>query len=457
MELSTPTVSYKPGTATRPAHWRWNFAMLGGDIALFVLGLNISSSQTILPLFVHHLTNSNEAVALIAAVRNLGLYAPQLLVAGSVERLRRAKPMILFATIFERVPFLALGLGALWLAHGAPALLLGLFFVMIFVQQGAGGITYPAWLDLVARSIPGEWRGRFFGWWSGMGGVLGIGGAALAALLLTGPDWSQDFAVIFALTFASMVVSFVLLALSREPPRTSPLPALPYEGRESHTSPSGALRYEGESAARRATRARPLAQARELLGLLRDDRGLRNLVVANAAAGIATMGAALFAVSALRQGGLSNIEVGAESTVLIVASTAGYIVWGTIGDHFGHRSVLIGAALCSAAASAVALMAHGVVAYGVVFLLLGLNLTALVLSQLTFITEMAPPERRPTYIALTSVAYAPFAVGAPILAGWVADRWGYAPVFILSVVAGVVAVVIYRLCVPLPRAANSDL
>ena len=129
--------------------------MLGGDIALFVLGLNISSAQTILPLFVHHLTNSNEAVALIAAVRNLGLYAPQLLVARSVERLRRAKPLILIATIFERVPFLALGLGALWLANGAPVLLLGLFFVMVLVQQGAGGITYPAWLDLVARTVPG--------------------------------------------------------------------------------------------------------------------------------------------------------------------------------------------------------------------------------------------------------------------------------------------------------------
>jgi MFS family permease len=454
VELSAPSAPYTPGVPSRPAHWRWNFAVLGGDIAFFTLGLNISSAQTILPLFVQHLTTSNEAVALIAAVRALGIYAPQLLVARSVERLRVAKPLILFATIFERVPFLLLGLGALWLAGGASSLLLGLFFVMVLVQQGAGGITYPPWLDFVARAIPSDWRGRFLGWWSGVGGLLGIGGAAVAALLLARLPWPFNFALIFGLTFVAMIVSFVLLALGREPPRPlrrpdpvnpavnpARLPALPH-GADAPFAVPGALR--------------PLAHARELLDLLRDDRGLRNLVIANAAAGVATMGGALFAIAALRQGGLSTIEVGAESTVLVIASTAGNFVWGTVGDRFGHRSVLIGAALCSAAAASVALLAHGVVAYSVVFLLLGLNLAALFLSQLTFISDLAPPARRPTYIALTSVAYAPFAVGAPILAGWIADHWGYTPVFIPAIVAGVIAALIYHYFVPQPGAAPSS-
>jgi MFS family permease len=172
------------------------------------------------------------------------------------------------------------------------------------------------------------------------------------------------------------------------------------------------------------------------------------LTIANAAAGTATTAGALFAVAALHRGGLSTPQVGAESTVLVVATTLGSVLWGTLGDRFGHRAILIGAALCAAAGAGLALVAVGFVAYAAIFMLLGLSLSGTALSQFTFVTEMAPPERRPTYIALVSVAYAPFAVGAPILGGWMADRWGYTPVFALSLCAGLAAAAIYRVRVP---------
>lgn len=432
----------RSNAAARPGHWRWNFGVLGGDIALFTLGLNISSAQTILPLFVHHLSPSNEAVALIAAVRALGIYGPQLLVAPLVERLHRAKPLILAVTIFERVPFLVLAATAIWLARSHPAALLVLFFLMVFVHVFAGGLTYPAWLDLIARTIPVDWRGRFFGWWSGAGGLAGIGGAALAALLIARVAWPLNFALIFGLTFAAFVGSFALLALGREPARH--LPAA----------------MAGEPRVERPSRAKTVAgiarQSRDLVEVLRADAGLRWLVGANAAAGVATMGGALFAVAALRQGGLSAAAVGAESTVLVVATTVGYFLWGGLGDQRGHRSVLIGASLCMAGAAALALGARGFLAYAAVFLFLGLSLSGTILAQLTFIAELAPPARRPTYIALSSVAYAPFAVGAPIVGGWLADHWGYTPVFVVAVAAGLLAAAIYRFRVPEPRQAPAS-
>lgn len=451
-------------TAARPAHWRWNFLVFGGDIAFFTFALNISSAQTILPLFVHHLTPSNEAVALIAAVRNLGLFGPQLFVAPRVERLRHALPFILVATIFERIPFLFLALCALWITGESPTILLALFFLLILMQQGAGGLTFPPWLDLIARTIPSDWRGRFMGWWTGVGGIAGIAGAALGAVLIADMAWPGNFAVIFGLTFAMMVVSFVLLALGREPPRGDLAPQPAARRGKDEPERSDAAQVEKEALAlpprsrnrlEKGTATGLLATAREHWGLLLADRPLQYLVAANAATGIATMAGALFAVSALRIGGLSAPEVGAESTVLVVASTAGNFLWGTLGDRVGQRAVLIWAALCAAAAAGVALMAHGLVAYGFVFLLLGLHLSALIISQLTFITEFAPPARRPTYIALTSVAYAPFAVGAPILGGWLADRWGYAPVFAIAVAAGLVGAAIYRFRVPRRRAHDA--
>ncbi|HEX6800158.1 MAG TPA: MFS transporter [Ktedonobacterales bacterium] len=412
----------------RTANMWWNFSTFGGDIAFFSLGLAISSVYTVLPLFVLHLTPDNLAVAAIPAIRSLGLFGPQLLAAPWVERLRHAKPFIMVATIFERVPYLVLALGALLLAADHPGWLLALFYAMLFIALFAGGITYPAWLDMIARAIPGRWLGRFMGLWTGMGNFLGIGGAAIATAILARASWPGSFALCFTLTGAAMAVSFVLLALGREPERL-------------------AVRMPTAKARERAT-AR--LGARELVALVRGDAALPRLLAGNALVGISTMAAALFAVAAKRQGGLSDADVGAQTTLLFAATTAGYFIWGAVGDRFGHRAIYAWGSLCAAASALLALGAHGFGAYAAVFLLLGLNVAAVNLAGFTLITEYGPLERRPTYIALASVAYAPFVIGAPILGGFLADRFGYAPVFVLSALAAVAATWAFLLWVPAP-------
>ncbi len=159
----------------------------------------------------------------------------------------------------------------------------------------------------------------------------------------------------------------------------------------------------------------------------------------------------LFAVSALKLGGLSNAEAGAEAAVLAVASTAGNFLWGSIGDVRGHKLVMTLGCVCALFAALFALGARGFLPYALVFLLMGLNLAATNLAGYTLIAEFGPERRRPTYIALASVAYAPFAVGTPLLAGWLADAWGYRLVFILSALAGVAATLCFIYWVPNPR------
>src|SRR6185312_15538313 len=90
-------------------------------------------------------------------------------------------------------------------------------------------------------------------------------------------------------------------------------------------------------------------QLRAIWALVREDGGLRRLIAGNALAGIATMAGALFAVAALKRGGLSDPEVGVESTILFIGSMAGYFLWGAIGDRHGHRAVLVWGAVCTAA------------------------------------------------------------------------------------------------------------
>lgn len=412
---------------------RWNFMAFGSDIAFFTFGVNLSSAFVIFPLFVHHLTPDNSIVALVAALRAAGQYVPQLLVASRVERRRHALPLLLKVTILERVPYLVMAGGAILLASRNSTALLVVFLSMVLLATLGSGLSFPPWLDMLARSMPQGWLGRFLGFWSGVGGIMGIGGAALAAYILATIPWPYNFAACFALTFLAMVISFVLLALGREPAREL----------APHVTPSAA---ETTSAAPHSV----ATQLRAIWQVLREDGGLRRLIAVNALATFATMGSALYAVASLKLGGLTNAQAGAETTILVIASTAGNFLWGALGDRWGHKAVLVCGALAGGASALVALVAHGVVAYGVVFLLIGLSLAANFLAGLTFIAEFAPNAKRPTYSALAAVAVAPFAIIAPLFAGWVADLWGYLPVFWIAAVAGVVAAVAYQFWAPNP-------
>lgn len=425
---------------------RWNFVVLGADIAVFTFGLSISSAYTVLPLFVHYLTPSNVIVALIPAMRNLGQFGTGLFTAPLTERRRRTLPLVLKLTILERVPYLFLAFAVLLLVGRSTGLLLAIFFLMLLLALSGSGLCTPPWLDMVARSVPRTWLGRFFGVWTGVGGLLGVGGAALAAEIIANVRAPYSFAVCFALTFSAMVVSYVLLSRGRERRRRMADLSQKRQARPAHVSSAAPT---GERGRHWWTETRE--QMREIRALVRGDGGLRKLILANGLAGTATMASAFFAVAALRRGGLSSAEVGVETTILFVGSTGGYFLWGALGDHFGHRTVLVWGAVCTAGAAFLAFFAYGFWAYALVFLLLGFSISGVTIASFTFITEFGPVERRPTYIALSSLAYAPFVVVAPVLGGWLADRWGYTPVFALSALVGAAAAAVYQWLVPDPR------
>jgi MFS family permease len=416
--------------AERDRHFRWNFATMGIDITFFTLGMNISSAYVVLPLFVHHLSSSNLAAALVTAIRALGVWGTQLLLASYVEGLRRTKPILLIVTILERLPYLILAGAALLLAQSQPFWLLILFFLLIFIQTFGSGLSMTPWLDLVARAIPDNWRGRFFGLFTGLGGLLGIGGAALATLILSSPDigYPANFALCFLLTFGMVVISFIWLALTREPRRVPHPPA--------------------EKAARRAAGE---TGPRGWLRIVQRDKDFRRLLIANAIIGSAGLAAGLFAISARNVAHLTDAQVSIQNTVLVASSTASYFILGPVGDRFGHRLVLEIGALAGAMAGLLALLAQGPLLYTGVFLLTGLSLSATLLASFSFVIEFGPPEARPTYIALSSLCYAPFTTFAPIIGGWLADRLGYGPPFLLAAGLGLAAALYFRLRVPDPR------
>ena len=80
-------------------HARWNFVMNVIEGGLFMFGMNMVSSLTVLPYFIQQYTNEKWVQGLIPAIANTGWLLPGLFVAPLIAHLWRRKPLMMVLTL----------------------------------------------------------------------------------------------------------------------------------------------------------------------------------------------------------------------------------------------------------------------------------------------------------------------------------------------------------------------
>ena len=208
-------------------NYRWNFLVNSLDGANFWFGMSFFSSTIILPLFVSHFTANPVAIGLIAFLGWAGIFLPQLFVANAVERAPRKKffPVTL-GFFLERLPLLLLPPAVYFLAIRQPLWTLVIFFVLYAWQNIGTGIVVVGWQDMIAKIIPVDKRGRFFGITNFIGNGTGILGALAVPLLLGRFAFPLGYVLAFTIAAAFIFLSWVFLALTREPAVHSSKPAV---------------------------------------------------------------------------------------------------------------------------------------------------------------------------------------------------------------------------------------
>lgn len=404
------TVLDQASVAEDDKNLRWNFTVNLIDIAFITLGISLVSRDTVLPVLVSTLTDSNLAVGLIAALYGLGIYLPQLFTANFTERLQYKKPFVmLVGSVGERLPYLLMGV-AVWLfAVPAPNVALILVFGCLAVTGFAAGAATPAWYDLIAKVIPVRRRGVWSGLGHGIGALMAIFGALLVGRILDGYPYPNNFALLFLLAFIATCISFVGLALNREPP--SPMVK-----------------------ARVSTRS----YFRQLPSVLRANANYRRFFISRTVVLLGAMANSFFIIYGGQRFGLDGATIGLLTATLVASQAVMSLVWGVVGDRMGHKVVLTGAAFLLALAALNTLLAPSQSWLILSFAFLGASTSGDAVSGLNIILEFAAPEDRPTYIGLTNTLLAPTIVLAPILGGWLATIAGFPA--LLSMAAAIAAV-----------------
>jgi MFS family permease len=390
-------------------HLRHNVVVNLLDGGFFGLGWGFGSIGTILPLFFARMTDSALLIGLIPALHAVGWQLPQLFMANSVSRLRRYKPMVMWITINERVPYLGLALVAWLLAALGNRLALVLAFILLMWQGFGAGFTANAWQSMIAKIIPPDSRGTFFGAQGAFANILMSLSAVAAGYILERYDSHLDFTLCFLLTAAGMGISLLFLGLTREPADESKI--IP----ERQASP-----WKGG------------------WEILRRDRNFAAYLAVRLLSQFATMGFAFYILYGLRRFGMDEVTAGLLTAALTVTQTAANVVMGWLGDRFGHRSMLVAGSLAVTVSSLIAWGAPSIGWLYPVFILAGLANVAYWTTGMAITVEFGSEETRPTYIGLSNTLVAPATFLAPLIGGWIADAVSFQATFMVSAVGGLV-------------------
>jgi MFS family permease len=407
--------------------YRWNFFWNVGDGVFFWFGLSFISATTILPLYVSKLSSAPFWIALLGVLSAASWYLPQLLTAGATERLARKKPVVInLGFIAERLPLWFLPLSAL-AAPYSPPLALAIFFVA-YAWHGLGaGAIAPAWSDMIARCFPVDRRAWFFGFTAFIGTGIGILGAAFSSWMLVAYPFPTNFVYSFILAAASITISWVSLAFTREPVK----------------QPAAAVTKPAKGASRQ-----------KIMLIVRGDHNYRKFLIARFLINVGRMGAGFLTVAAISFWNVSDATVGWYTAALFLGQTIGNLAAGVIADRWGHKLTLELGQLMALIAFGMAWLAPVPEWYYPVFFFMGLAAGITTVSAVLSCMEFSHRDHLPTYVGVGNTVSGLGSAVAPIIGGLLAV-YSYNALFAVSALVSAVALGLLIFTVREPRREKS--
>ena len=402
-----------PETIERDKNFTHNFVVNVLDGGFFGFGMGFGSLGTVIPLFISMMTDSAILIGLIPAIHVVGWQLPQLFTAQYVARQKRQKPMVMFRTVQERLPFLGLAVIAWFLPKIGPQIALGLSFGMLVWQGLGGGFTATAWQSMVGKIIPGDRWGVFFGFQSAAASMFASVSAVMAGFILERVAAPLNYSICFLLTTAAMAISWVFLNQTRE-------------------TESSLVTKDDTSA----------GYWQSLRQILKKDHNFRWFVVVRILAQLGTMGFSFYIVYAVRNYGIGEGTAGVLTAILMIIQTTFNPIMGWLGDRWSHRGVMGVGMLAAIASATLAWLSPGVGWFYLVFGLAGIANVAVWTIAMAMTLEFGTETERPAYIGLANTLVAPTAFLIPLFGGWLADLEGYQATFIASAMGGLITALV---------------
>lgn len=424
---------------------RRNSWLLVVNGATMFAAFTLASSELVLPAFIQTLTTSSILVGLTGALIRIGWSFPQVFIGRVVEPLPRKMPVFRLVGGLQCLFWISVGAVTVVLGQGQQDVLLFAFLPLYACATLCMGIASVPRMDIMGKAIPMRERTRVFALRRLGGGFAAmLAGVAIGFVLsdASGLAFPTNYGVLFLLAGLSIGLSVGSFSLIREP-------------------------------IEQLTRGRTLT-LREYLRrgfrVIKEDANYRNLCIVQFLWGFSSMGAPFYVPYALTDLQMDAKFVGFFAIVMQLSSILSNVVWAWVGQRRGNHallpmgsyllglSILVPLTVSFIPPTPVDPMAWVGFSYpfdfqvgyfALTFVFSGSAWAGMFTGRMTYILDIAPSDRRPTYTSFMNAFMLPEGI-LPVISGALVTLISYEYMFLSAVAFVPFAILLSRKLEPSP-------
>jgi MFS family permease len=423
-------------------NYKRNFLLGIGNGTLVNFGMAFVDPFTVLPVFITRMGGSSMLVGLVSALYGAGWFFPQVFVSRIVESRRRVLGIYRHMAVLRILTMAAATLTIFLISTQQPALFLSLFIASLLLTNLGAGVAGIPFLEITSKTIPTTQRGRFFGLRRFIGGILGIGagvfvgvilnehaqadeaGAWMAATVhtladrlgLAGHEFPVNYGILFLLGGFFISIGILLFCFVAETP------------------------------------AKTVHKPRKLLehlttgfSIIRRDANYRLFYLVRICWQLSAMAFPFYSTFAVGELGFSESTVGIFVSLWVGSGVISNYIWGRILDRRGNKLVLIVTAALSIIPPVTGLaleilhrdsrfIGSSAMVFALIastFFINGLIRSGRFISNITYLLEVAPADKRPLYVGFMNSFTFPLML-SPALGGLILTLAGIRVLFLAS-------------------------
>ena len=350
------------------------------------LAITIAEPSTILPLIIHHFSDSVIMVGIFTSLLRGGAITIQLYAAFHAQAYKQVLPYLGKVFFFRFISWFMIGASIFFIGDSNKPLTLffiglGLFFFSF--SAGFGAIYFK---ELQAKIFSKTYRGKTMANRQIAGAIASIISGGVVGYVLQNYEAPQSYAYLFMVSSLFMIIGFGVFVTIDEPVK------------------------ENVSIKEKDFKS----FIKNSLNILKEDRRLQQQILAIFLSFSYLIAMPFIILKANSTFNLTGWMLGGFITVQMLGSILGSsLLWRRISDY---EKMLSLAFTFMIMAFIVALFAQNLYTYALIFLLLGIGLDGFSNSSMNLVIEIAPEEKRPIYTALQTNLVS-FGLFFPILGG----------------------------------------
>ena len=368
------------------------------------LAITIAEPSTILPLMVHHFSDSMVIVGVFASLLRGGAIMIQLYAAFHAQAYKRVLPYLGKVFFFRWISWFSIGVSIFLIGDSNKSLTLffiglGLFFFSF--TAGFGAIYFK---ELQAKLFSRKYRGKTMANRQVAGSIASIVSGGVAGYVLNHYEAPLNYAYLFMVSSLFMIIGFAAFVTIEEP--------------------------EKENVSVKEKHFKTFIQNAVIL--LKKDKRLQQQIFAIFLSYSYFLSMPFVILNANSSFTLTGWMLGGFITVQMIGSIAGStFLWRRIHDYEKMLSLSF---LVMIAAFIIALFAADTYMYALIFFLFGVALDGFNISGMNLVIEIAPEEKRPVYVALQTNIVS-LGLFFPVLGGIILKFAGsYTVIYMCSIV-----------------------